>query len=221
MKETVIKIEDRYGEECLVDRTNIGSRTELHGNRKPQGYVEIYEIDKDGKKQLVGKSNLVVYLGREWLGTRIFNTANAMITPLPAEWICWFGIGTGGAPVGDPLNPTSPTNLDTDLDTEVGFNSTDPTYGDFRSGIYYKHPFDSVAFEEDADNSNSYLICRIIATIGIDDGNGNNISEAALFTAASDAGGYAGPYNMFARVTFPSIVKTTDRQLIFVWYIYV
>jgi len=217
MEKILVKVEDRYGDECLSD--SVGKRVN-NPNRRPQGFVEIYSIDKDGNKKLIGKSNLVVYLGREWLASRMFNTTNASITPLPTEYICWFGIGTGGAPAGDPLNPTSPTNLDTDLDTEIGFNSTDPTYAEFKSGMYYKCPFDSIAFEQDSDNANSYLVCRVMATIGVEDANGNNISEAALFTAASNAGAYAGPFNMFARVTFPSIVKTIDRQLLFVWYIY-
>lgn len=217
-KDLVVKIEEKYGEECVKDNCSLSEQGEK-GCRRPQGFVEVYEVTEEEKK-LLGIGNLVVYQGREWLGERIFDTENALTTPTKDEFICWFGVGTGGAPPGDPLNPTSPTNNDTDLDTAVGFNATNATYADLQGGIYFKHPFDSVAFEQDSDNNSKYLICRVIVTVGIDDANGNNLSEAGLFTAESVAGGYAGNFNLFARVTFPSIVKTSDRQLIFVWYIY-
>lgn len=217
-KDIVVQVCDMYGDNCLDDDCNASDEK---GGRKPQGFVEIYEVDDKDKKKLVGKKNLVTYSGREWLATKIFNTENIHIDSTAAEFICWFGLGTGGCPVGDPLNPTSPTNLDTDLDTECSMNATDPTYADFKSGAYYKHPLDSVIFEQDTDNANAYLICRVTVTIGIDDANGNNINEAGLFICDDNTGGAVGPFHLFSRVTFPSIVKTTDRQLIFVWYIYV
>lgn len=216
-KDLLIKIEDRYCE-CMKD--SIGHRHEKKKNT-PSGYVQIYEIDENGTKKLVGKSNLVVYLGREWLATRIFNVSNPLVDPEPSEWICWFGLGTGGALPGDPFDPIPPTNLDTDLDTPVGINATDSTCGDFHDGFYFKHPLDIVKFEQDSENENKYLIIRAEITISNDDANGNNLSEAGLFTAASSSGGYAGPFHMYARVTFPTITKSVTRQLLFVWYIYV
>jgi len=218
-KDLVVRIEDHFGDEVLTDKMDMCENDVPQTKRTPFGFVEIYDITEEEKK-LIGKHNLVVYQGREWLGERIFNTENALTTPTKDEYISWFGVGTGGCPPGDPLNPTSPTNLDTDLDTKVGFNGTDHTYAELIGGTYYKHPFDSVAFEQDTDNANKYLVCRLIITIGIDDANGNNLTEAGLYTSESVAGGYAGPFNLFARVTFPSIVKTTSRQLVFVWYMY-
>jgi hypothetical protein len=102
-------------------------------------------------------------------------------------------------------------------------NATDITYADYRvspDAGYYKHPFDSLTFEQDADNYNYWLIIRVATTLGTDDGNGFNINEAGLFTATSSAGGHAGNFNLYARVTFPTIVKTSARQLLFVWYVY-
>ena len=62
-KDILVQVSDMYGDECLGDSCN--AREESVG-RKPQGYVEVYEVDKDNKKKkLIGKSNLVTYCGRE------------------------------------------------------------------------------------------------------------------------------------------------------------
>lgn len=219
-KDLMIEITDKYGESCLGDKIN---NLKSSGFGKPEGFVEIYEVNEDGKKKLIGKPNLVVYLGREWLLSRAFNTVNANITPLPTEFITWFGIGDGGCPIADPLNPTAPTNLDTELSNPVMINATDASYADYRLAPdtgYYKIPFDSLTFEQDADNYNYWLIMKVETTIGALDGNGFNLNEAGLYTASSNAAGYAGPFNLYARVTFPTIVKSSARQLLFVWFVY-
>jgi len=217
-KDLIIKIEDQYGDECLFDKVPM-CETSDSSDRKPQGFVEIYEATEDQKK-LIGKHNLVVYLGREWLAVRALATANGNITPQHNEFINWFGLGDGGTLPGDPFDPVSPTNEDTELDNEIGINATDATCADFHDGYYYKHPFDGVTYEQDPENSNSWLLARVLITIGSQDANGHQISEAGLYTSANDSGGYAGPFHMFSRVTFPTIVKNASRQLIFVWYLY-
>jgi len=218
-KNLKIEITDVYN--GLSD-TMSGSDSKRNYDR-PKGFVEIYEVNDDNKEELIGKHNLVVYQGREWLISRAFNVVNANIIPQPDEYITWFGVGDGGAPIGDPLNPTSPTNLDVDLDNPVMINATDSTCADYRlipDVGYYKHPFDSLTYEQDGDNYNYWLIARVSTTLGANDANGFNLNEAGLYTAASDTGGYAGPFNLYARVTFPTIVKNSSRQLLFVWYVY-
>jgi hypothetical protein len=219
-KDLMVKITDSYSD-CLSDSSNVKVK---RNPDRPKGFVEIYELNNDEDKKLVGKHNLVVYLGREWLISRAFNEINANIIPQPTEFITWFGVGNGGCPIGDPLNPTSPTNLDTDLDNPIMINATDATCADYRlvpDVGYYKHPFNSsIDFEQDGDNYNYWLIGKVSTTLDADDANGFNLSEAGLYTADSSAGGYAGPFNLYARVTFPSIVKTSARQLLFIWYIY-
>lgn len=215
----LIKITDRYGD-CLSD--GFCQKSDL-GDERPQGFVEIYEITEDNKKELLGKHNLVVYLGREWLLTRAFNASNENISPTKDEFICWLGLGDGGCPIGDPLNPTAPTVLDTDLDNPVMVNVDDSAYADYRTSPvvgYYKAPFDSLTFEQDGDNYNSWLIIRVESTVSPADANGYNLNEAGLYTAESSSGGYAGNFHLYARVTFPTIVKTSARQLLFQWYVY-
>ena len=207
-----INIMDTYGDSCIRD-----SRTRSRlGERKPLGFVEVYENEK-----LVDKQNLVVYSGREWMAERVhgFNNLNT-----PASFnssICSLGIGNGGAPVGDPLSPISPIATDTNLINEVPISSTDSTYYDFRNGFYYKHPFDSIEFLQDADNDNKWLVAKISTTIGYEDANGYNINEAGLFIGTDRVGGgYEAPFVLFSRVTFETLVKKNSKEFMFLWYLY-
>lgn len=214
-----INIHDYYGE-CLQDGININHQN----NRGPKGFVEIYETLNDGQKKLIGKPNLVLYIGREWIAQRLFNSNNSAVTSSPGDFIYWVGLGDAGAPAGDPLTPTAPTNTDTGLGNDIMINATDSTNGDYRlSPIvgYYKQPIDGVEFEQDENNSDKYLIVKVQITVGADNGNGYNISEAGLFTAPTNSGGETGPFTIFSKTTFPSIVKTSSRILTFIWYIYV
>ena len=218
-KNLIIEATDFYGD-CLND--SAGNKS-LNEKRGPKGYVEIFEMDENKQKKLLGKENLVVYCGREWLIERAFNAKNENITHDETEYICWFGVGDSGCPIGDPLVPTSPTNLDTDLSNPVMINDSDAACSDHRVSPdigYYKHPFDSLTFEQDPENGNCWLIIRVSTTLGMDDANGFNLSEAGLYTASSDQGGYIGPFNLYARITFPTIVKDSTRELLFVWYVY-
>jgi len=102
-------------------------------------------------------------------------------------------------------------------------NASDSTNADYRltpTPGYYKQPLTSVEFEQDINNSNQYLICKTTIIVGADNGNGYNLSEAGLFAAPSSAGGETGPFTLYARITFPSIVKTSSRILTFIWYVY-
>lgn len=217
--DVVVKIHEKYGE-CLNDKSN----SCLSSKRKtPEGFVEIFEMEDGGKKQLLGKHNLVLYQGREWLVCRAFATLNLNIPTTPNEFISWFGVGTGGCPIGDPLNPTSPTNIDIELANPAMLDATNITFGDYRTtpeAGYYKMLFDSIEFEQDPDNSNAWLIGKIVSTLSISEANGKNLNEAGLYTSESNNGSYNGPFHLYARITFPTIVKSSERQLIFIWYIY-
>jgi hypothetical protein len=212
-----INVSETYAEHCVEDAFN----AKISKIRRPQGEVHVYEVTDEGKRKLLHKNNLVLYQGREVMAQRIVNTENPNVDSTANEFIAWFGIGEGGVDPADPFTPVAPILTDTDLYNEYPFNATEATYGDFRSGSYYKSPFDSVEFEQDSLNDDKWLVLKITTTLGIDDGNGGQLSEAGLFTASSTNGGWAGPFHLFARVTFPSIVKTTARRIIFVWYLYV
>jgi len=213
---TTVKIEDKYGDCCLGDSCNYNHPV----NRKPEGRVEIYEENEDGTKNLVQKSNLVVYPGRELIVEKIINQEITGIASDKDEYLSWFGLGSGGVDIADPFDPLPPTNSDDDLTTEIPMSATDTDCADFHDGEYYKAPFDTIETETDPDNDNRLLIHKITTIITSDYANGYNLSEAGLFSSLSNVGGYLGNFTLFARVTFSTIVKTVTRRLIFIWYLY-
>lgn len=215
---------DRYGD-CMQD--SVG-KTFSEDRLKPKGYVEIYEEGLDGKRKLVGKYNLVLYLGREWLAQRMVDRENSYVTPTKDEYISWLGLGDGGVITGDPFDPSPPVITDTDLSSRVMITATDSSAADYHTVSpgypetgYYKIPFDTIGFEQDLQNDDSWLVIKITVTIGALSANGKQLSEAGLFTAESNSAHYSGNFNIFSRVTFPSIVKTSDRRIIFNWFLYV
>ena len=223
-KDLEINAFDYYGDQCLGD--SISSKQE-NADRRPKGLVKIYELDESGNRKLVHKDKLIVYLGRELLAQRLVNTENTFATPTKDEFLTWFGLGDGGVDIADPFVPIAPTIVDDDLSSRVMINATDSSCADYHvtgAGYpetgYYKKPLNSVTFEPDELNGNSWLIIRISVTIGANDANGNQLSEAGLFTATSGAGGHSGQFSLFSKVTFPTIVKTDARRLVFVWYLY-
>lgn len=224
VKVTEIITRDYYGDNCLVDQVNVNRPQ----NRKPEGEVHIYEVIGDDNKKLIHKSNLVLYLGREMLAQRLVNIENFSATPTKDEFVSWFGLGDGGVRPADPLNPTPPISNDVDIYSNVMISDSTSTYGDFhvvggsypKTG-YYKKQFDTVEFERDVLNDDKWLVIRIQTTIGTNDANGEQLSEAGLFSAESNAAAYSGQFSLFARVTYPSLIKTEERRLIFVWYLYV
>jgi len=229
MKKKIETIEvvakDFYGDNCLDD--SIGRRNIVKkGN--PEGYVEIYEVDVSGNKKLIGKHNLVLYRGRELLAQRLVNVDNTNVISTKDEFISWLGLGDGGVIPGDPLNPSPPTLTDTELASQIMITPTDSSAADYHiidpthpEEGYYKIPFDTIEFEQDMLNDDKWLVLRITTTISAYYANNKQLSEAALFSAASSLGGYTGQFTIFSRVTFPSIVKTSDRRLIFSWFLYI
>jgi hypothetical protein len=226
---TEIIARDYYGDNCLTDTCYPDGRPNGKG-RKPQGEVFIYDM-KDGKKELVHKSNLVVYSGREMLAMRLVNFPNTdpgAPVATKDEFLAWLGLGEGGVRPADPLDPVPPANQDTDLSSHIMIQNITPVkYADLHTaGVgypktgYYKKVFDKIEFERDNYNDDRWLSLKITTTININDANGEQFSEAGLFSAESRADGHTGNFTLFARVTFPSIIKTSDRRLVFVWYLY-
>ena len=214
-----IIIKDSYGDECLADTFSRNDSNVV--NSKPQGWVEVYEVDENGTEKLLSKSNLVVYLGRETIAQRMFGLDNASSATTKDETISWFGIGQGGATMGDPLTPVPPVSTDTDLAGEIPISNIDQSCADFRNGAFFKKPIETIEFEQDAFNDNAWLIVKTISRVSLSDAVSANINEAALFTSDGGAiASYPGPFHMFSKVTFPTVVKTTTRQILFIWYIY-
>ena len=147
---------------------------------------------------------------------------------------------------GDVFAPEPPANEDTELACPVMINPSDASCADYHvinepgypggdcqatGGLYpatgyYKHPFSDISFEQDNLNDNKWIVIKISTVIGIDDANGTDpagqaLNEAGLYTAESSVGGYMGDFALFARVTFPTLLKESTRRLQFVWYLFI
>jgi hypothetical protein len=222
---THIEIREKYGESCLGDSA---FTMDSPGERRPRGIVEIYDIDKDGKKQLVRKSNLVVYKGRETLAQMLVRINNPNVSSGEDHFLCWFGLGDGGALPADPFTPIAPFNENDDLESRVMVVSTSATAADHHTAGggypktgYYKIPFDDVTFEADPYNDSRWLVLKIETEVGVEFANTETLSEAGLFTANSSSPGHSGSFLLLARVTFPTLYKDENRRLLFTWYLYV
>lgn len=226
-----VVLKDRYTNKVKL-KDSFGRR--IQSPNRPPNKVVIHAINADGKVEFLQESkNLVIYQGREWVAERLFNLNNIDTTSVPGDAIYWFAVGSGGAS-GDPLVPVPPTNSDIELGDESPITSDATTiiYADWHyktdANYWFKHPFDSVVFEQDPNNDNKYLIAKVTTTLATgecnEDGPGgtwNDLSEAGLFVSQSDAAGSSGPWTLFARVTFSTIQKTSSRSLVFTWYLYV
>lgn len=238
----VVNIKDIYSN-CLEDNCSVSSDNKKDTERRPKGYVEIYDVDKEvdlnnldefikngnflGKysteEPKIKKGNLIVFSGREWMITSVFGVENSNIESKSTDKVYWVGFGSGGAPEEDPFAPSSPSQDDTDLSASVMINETEAEYGDYRNSPtpgYYKKLLSQVQYEQDELNDDKYLIGKVTITLTSADANDSLLNEAGLFLASSNTPGYDGDFHLFSRVTFPSISKTESRQLVFIWYIY-
>jgi len=204
-------------------------------SKRPKGRVQIFDKSSG---ELLGESdqvtfpenklhdgpNLIVYSGRTWLMQRAFDQDLVPSSGDASSYISWFGLGTGGATSGDPLDPVVPVATDTDLDTPAIINATDPQCAN--SG--YLHPFDSIVYEQDVANDNQYLISKVTTTIGNNDADGPtgttfyDLSEAGLWASNTNVAASVDPTSLilFARVTFSTIRKHDEREIVFIWSIY-
>lgn len=214
----------------LNDSINSKNREKKY---RPRGYVYVYSTDVNdpSSKQLISENkvdpvdddeNLIVYSGREWVASRIFNVDNSNITPSSNGFLYWIGVGTGGAVSGDIFTPESPTNSDTDLDNPIPISADNTDYADERYDGYYKKPYEAIDFQQDEENDDAWLVVKITVVLtGSDANSADPLNEAGIYIAESNSPGFTGPFTLFSRVTFSSIQKDSTRQLTLVWYIYV
>jgi len=220
----IISIDDKQAKnfddkvECQVNSSDDGSA-------KPRkGFVSI--IDKDSGEFLIkdkpcdfggtGKNNLIVWQGREIIPQIIFDKDRDLNSGQKDLNVRWLSLGTGGADAINVLDPIAPTSQNFALVNEIVIDAANPLYTDAKK----KKPFDSIAFEQDAENENRYLVAKLTTTILYAEANGNDLNEAALWFSNSADPLASNVFQMFARVTFSTIRKHENRELIILWYIY-
>ena len=192
---------------------------------KPRkGFVQI--IDKKTGEYLVkdkpcefggtGKNNLIVWQGREIIPQVLFDKNRVLDSGEKDLRVRWLSIGSGGADAVTPFNPIAPSTDNTQLVSESIIDNTNPLYADGGR----KKPFDSVTFEQDAENDNKYLIAKVTTTLLYQDAIGTKLNEMALWLSETDDPLTASTFKMLARVTTSTIELDADRELIVLWYIY-
>lgn len=172
------------------------------------------EIKDQYGNLLFQKKNLIVYSGRTIFAQNLFNYARIGGSGDKDLFLSWVSIGSGGADPADPLTPYTPDLTDTGLGTEVIMNASDPLTAD--SGK--KRKFDSIEILQDSNNNDEYLIVKTTTTIDRNAANGNNINEAGLWLADTDDPAAVTRFVLASRITFPTIVKNNQLELILSWY---
>lgn len=166
-----------------------------------KGHVSCFYQDKDlltgewGEEvQHHFKPNLIVKTARNALANLIADPAQS------ANYsIATMRFGLDGQDGGDPLVPVAPLPLDTDL-----YDS------------YYSHtvvPASEVSYEPiDAPTAVRFTVTMTEAL-------GNATPDPTVAKVYTEAGLFCANGDLFARETFPSLVKTDSRRITFEWLI--
>jgi len=208
------------------------------------------DIGSGKKILLFDTSNLVVYRGRSWLVQRAINKSLASRSNWHNNFISWMAFGTGGTVAGTPLVPLSPELKDYGLAEHASVGAgTNYTTVDGLDYHTFDATYPKLTNDPEVDNAildpsctetddidgfiyscDKFLLCNIQTSISASEYNGGtdpasylDLSEAGLFISPSGSTSYSfgsGDMKMFARVCFPAIRKTANRELIISWYLY-
>ena len=186
-----------------------------------KGHVTIYKILPDKSREIVvDKDNLVVYTGREWVLSRIFNINNSNITPTKDYAINWISFGSGGAPTSDPFNPTPPESTDTSI-TEITVDANDSNLYQGKKIPLQKTEYSTtLEFQKDSSMDNKYLMLVVSCLLNENQANDELINEAALWISNTNVATTANSFTMFSHVTFPTFKKTSNFKYLINWIIH-
>ena len=185
-----------------------------------KGHVRLFQLTDFGKVLLVDKNNLIVYSGREWVLSRLVGVDNSNISAKSSDTISWLSFGTGGAPAGDPENPTPPSSNDNSIQ-EITIDSNDPNLYDGKKIPLKMAEYSSeIQFIQDNALDNRYLMVRCATVLNEDQANDQEINEAALWISDSNIATEATRFSLFAHVTFPTFTKQANFKYLFEWIIH-
>jgi len=210
----------------IIDNVYQKYYDELKSDPSLGGFVTI--IDKETGETIInkarftklpnvkGKSNKILYSGREVAAQRMFNIDRVQGSGEKDLFIHWIGIGSGGADSANCSNPIEPTSSDTGLVTPITLDASNPNYAD----VGKKKAFDSVEFLPDRENDNRFLLVKITVTIDFTDANNHPINEAVLYLSDDTNPITANKFVPWARVTFSTISKHSRRAYQLIWYVF-
>lgn len=139
------------------------------------------------------KGNIVVNLGKETL-------CHLITAPQTTRHITTFKLGTKGHKDNDILIPIPPKDTDKDL-----IDKTTTFKKDFTNFKMYP-----------VDNTKTEVQFSCVLEAGEANGSATNANQAIAYT---EAGMYTFQGVLFARETFPAVVKTINRRITFTWSI--
>ena len=178
------------------------------GNKTIRGIVEIRNKRGD---ILERTNNLVVYDGREFAASKVFNKGNYV------NWnITHYGVGKGGTSNTDPTSKIGPDDNDTGLYDALTLNSSDSSY--LAGGTLKPIGSENIIIEQDPNTNNHYT--RVKINLVIDPAQEPDlltpakINEAGIFCTDSN-----GNYKIFAHVTFTDKYIEQNEKLFITWYI--
>jgi len=166
------------------------------------GIVEVYKNDKFIERG----NNLVVYDGREFAASKVFDLGNY------TQWkITHFGIGKGGTS-SDGTTKNGPNDNDTDLYSPLTLNKSNSEYK--RDGIL--KPINSKELIID-ENTNKYTAVKNVLTIVVSEEpdleTPATIDEVALFATNGNN------WKIFSHYTTTRKILEENESITFEWFI--
>ena len=169
--------------------------------------VGLVEIFKNNSEFIERGKNLVVFDGREFATSKVFNIGNYV------NWnITHFGIGNGGTS-SDGTTKVGPNDDDTDLYSPLTLNSSDSSY--LRNGIL--KPINSQELILD-EGTGKYTTVLNTLTINVADEPDLiapvKINEVGLFFTDEN-----GNWKLFSHYTTTDKILEENESITFKWYI--
>jgi hypothetical protein len=186
-------------------------RKDTIGTIKKKTAIGIVEI-RDGNGNLLERTNnLVVYDGREFIASKVFNRGDYV------DWnITHFGVGKGGTADNQPTTQIGPEDNDTGLYDPHTLNKSSDKYLD--DGKLKPIGDENIYLEQDPNTDSHYTRIRIELEIDPalepDLATPAKINEAGLFYTNSN-----GKFKLFAHVTFDDKYIGKNDKLHITWYI--
>ena len=171
--------------------------------------IGIVTIKDENDNILINKKhNLVVYNGREYIASKVFNIGNYI------DWnITHFGIGKGGTASNDPTTKVGPNDNDTYLYDAITLNKNGDGY--LNNGQLKPIDKNNVSILID-DNTNHYTRVRVDLIIQPayepDMPKPCKVNEMALFYTNSN-----GDYRLFSHITFEDLWLNENSMLKVEW----
>ncbi len=201
------------------------------------GFGEIKVISHDSNESIDKFWNLVVFLGREFVASKVSNLLSGTEDNSNRK-IAYFGVGSGGADASDSSIRFGPTLDDTDMHdpkkfVDSGINQSSNDYLYMKDGYLKRITSDNAKIETESHeyvNQNGDTVTEdkktvVHYTIKIEKDemleDTFRFNEAGLYTIDFDSSGNPidGTDKLFARLTTSNKEKERTESILIEWYV--